>query len=58
MTTRNTDHVVIDSRTQECVCKHCGVTHKLTLPAPIGIVVAVSRAFIKEHEHCKPKAAP
>lgn len=50
----NTDHVVMDTRTNEFRCEHCGSTYKPTLPAPISMFVAMTKEFTKAHRNCKP----
>ncbi len=51
----NTDHVIMDTHTQEFRCEHCGATYLPKLPAPISMFVAMTKEFTKAHRHCKPK---
>ncbi len=49
----STDHVVM--RGNDFVCLHCGQRYRPTLPAPINVMVAMSRAFGRAHRDCQPK---
>lgn len=49
----NTDHVVIDTRTQAFECRNCGASYKPNLPVPINLMVAMMQAFTKDHRRCK-----
>ncbi len=45
-------HVVINSKDQSVLCRHCGAT----IPMPLGRfswVIAVTSAFEAEHKKCK-----
>lgn len=50
--TRNTDHCVMDSTTQEFVCKRCGARRKAGLPMPITEFVRASESFSRDHRVC------
>lgn len=52
----NADHVVVDMKTQEFTCTHCGQRYLPNLPSPINLYVAISQAFVKSHRRCKPAA--
>lgn len=52
----NTDHVVMDTRTQEFRCQNCGAMYLPSLPAPISMFVAMTKEFTKAHRNCKPKS--
>ena len=45
--------VVVDSIKNELRCKRCGDIQTIPLPIPIDIFVAMSKAFVKLHKHCK-----
>ncbi len=49
----NTDHVVMNVKTNEFECLHCGSTYKPTLPAPISMFVKMTREFSRIHKGCK-----
>ena len=49
----NTDHVVMDARTNEFRCERCGATYAPTMPAPINMFVAMTEEFIRAHRDCK-----
>lgn len=34
-------------------CHHCGHSYRVNLPASTTIVVAIERAFKKDHKKCK-----
>jgi hypothetical protein len=52
MSRRNTDHVVMDARTHEFACRHCGARRAVLMPMPISDFVSQSRAFTAEHAGC------
>lgn len=56
MTKPNTDHVVMDTRTNAFRCEHCGATYAPTMPAPINLFSAMCNEFVKAHRHCKKPA--
>jgi hypothetical protein len=35
-------------------CKHCGDRYVLPVPATVTVMAAVTRAYVKDHRHCKP----
>lgn len=45
-------HVVMDARTQELWCQHCGARERLELPAPILDVVWRMDEFSRRHAGC------
>jgi hypothetical protein len=49
----NTDHVVMNAKTNEFECLHCGSTYKPTMPAPVSLFVKMTREFSRIHKHCK-----
>lgn len=49
---KNTAHVVVDFRTSEAHCKHCGERYRLELPARVTVLVAALEAFTKAHRNC------
>jgi hypothetical protein len=51
---KNTDHVVMDARTNAFTCTHCGQSYQPTMPAPIDMFVAMSNQFVITHGDCKP----
>jgi hypothetical protein len=56
---RRADHVVIDCRTSEMHCSHCGHRQPLALPMSLDLVLALQRAYLKQHKDCrKPEASP
>lgn len=46
------DHVVLDMQSGDLLCKNCGGTYKITLPAPIDMWVAQGEVFTKRHKNC------
>ena len=52
MTRRNSDHVVYDMERQALSCQHCGASYKMTLPAPINMVAAMMKEYVKAHRNC------
>jgi rubredoxin len=51
------DHVVM--RNDRFVCRHCGATYLMALPAPITVFVAATNAFVDLHKNCsKPEPKP
>ena len=40
---------------QEGRCDHCGQRIVITLPMDLNEFLKVSRAFIDQHRHCRPK---
>lgn len=37
-------------------CSHCGDRYVLALPCTVTVMVAVTRAYVKDHRHCKQRA--
>lgn len=52
MSRSNTDHCVMDFKTQEFVCKRCGERFLPPLPMPINQYVMLSEAFSQKHRAC------
>ncbi len=50
---KNTDHVVINTRTNAFECLHCGGSYMPTLPAPLDLYVSMTKSFVKTHKNCK-----
>ena len=46
------DHVVMDTRTSEMHCEHCGDRQALPLPMNVTLVVALTDAYLKIHRKC------
>jgi hypothetical protein len=36
-------------------CTHCGERFVLPLPCSVSMLAAVTRAYVKDHRHCKPR---
>lgn len=52
------DHVVLDAKTQEYVCDHCGELMPLPkLPMRIDLFVGIGKAFVAAHRRCKRREA-
>lgn len=47
------DHIILNLRTGEFECKHCGATQQVTTPAPISDFTVASNAFIAAHANCQ-----
>jgi rubredoxin len=52
----STDHIILNTQTGAFECLHCGATYRPGLPAPVNMVVAMSQSFVKDHQHCPPRA--
>lgn len=48
-----TDHVIIDTRDGYWKCEHCGDKYKMNYPAPMCVVDAAMKAYLKIHRKCK-----
>jgi hypothetical protein len=49
-------HLVIDSRTGEMVCQHCGDRHSFPGMATFKAVLTEIEGFCRRNENCKPAA--
>lgn len=49
---RNTDHVVIDTKTAEFWCRHCDARYKPAMPAPVDMFADMCDGFLKMHRAC------
>lgn len=55
MSKQSSSWIVVGGKVGETAhCMRCGVGLSLSLPQPISVVVAASRAFEKDHAGCKP----
>ena len=54
---RNADHVVASKNGSEFKCKHCGAAQPMAMPCELGVYVAASEAFLKNHRDCPPPPA-
>ena len=52
MKNKNYDYVVVDGKTNEIVCKHCGERQKLKMPMSIDIFSKVCQFFVNSHKGC------
>lgn len=44
-----------EAGTETMFCEHCGEMVRYFLPLPVAMWVAMMKAFIKIHRHCKAK---
>lgn len=51
-----TDHVVMDGNVFHC--SHCGQRYQMTLPCPIDVFVAATKAYVATHRNCPPPSEP
>lgn len=49
----NTDHIVINFKTQAIECEHCGASTPLPLPMEVEALHRFGLAFTKVHKKCK-----
>lgn len=49
-----TDHVVLDLKTSELHCKHCGDRYRMALPCNLSVLIGASEAYRRVHRHCRP----
>lgn len=40
----------------EGFCEHCGKAMTIVMPISMGMFLAISRQFLREHRHCPPPA--
>lgn len=52
----STDHIILNTQTGAFQCLHCGASYRMGLPAPVNMVLAMSKSFIADHRHCQPSA--
>jgi hypothetical protein len=38
----------------ELLCLRCGQKYAVNVPVSLGIIAAIAKAFLKEHERCRP----
>jgi len=50
----NRDHIVLDIKTNEMVCHHCGERYQIKMPIGLGRMANLIEGFMLMHEHCKP----
>lgn len=48
------DHVVMEVRSNQFLCLHCGAAYAPAMPAPVDLFVAMTKEFLKAHKDCKP----
>jgi len=49
------DHVVLGTNT--VICTHCGIKQEIAFPCSISVMLAIFKAFTKDHRRCEKTAA-
>jgi len=47
------DHVFIDLNDGKWKCQHCKLEYQFNYPAPMNVLDAAMKAFLKDHRRCK-----
>ncbi len=45
-------HVVFNIRIGSLECLNCLSAYVFPMPAPVGLLVAASKSFLRDHQHC------
>jgi len=51
---QDTPHLIMNLKTGDMECLHCGTKQPVSYPIGIPIILAMMKAFKKIHKGCKP----
>lgn len=58
MAKANTDHLVVDTKTNQMTCPNCGVSDPMPCGYSLPVASAVIQVFGKAHRTCKDRGKP